>query len=153
MDYTEGMNKRYFEDLELNIETIFGNYLVSEAEIIAFATKWDPQAFHIDKEAADKSVFGGLSAASSHTFAIMAKMLHDQEDKIEVLAGLGTESMKFLAAVRPGDVLKLRQSLVEKRESNSRPGAGIIKNHVEVLNQNDELVFDVVATALVAKRP
>lgn len=151
--YEEKQEKVYFEDLQLNEITIKGDYLLTEEELITFARKWDPQVFHLDKEAAEASVFGGLSACSAHNFSIMARLLFNEDKKVQVLAGLGTESMKFLNPSRPGDRLKVSHQIVEKRASKSRPNAGIVKNRTQLLNQNDEIIMDAMASALVAKRP
>jgi acyl dehydratase len=146
-------NKKYFEDLVLDEPSVFGDYLVTEEEIIDFASKWDPQPFHLDLEAANASIFGGLSACSAHNFSIMSRLLFEKGGEMNILAGLGTESMKFINPSRPGDKLSIRHVTIEKRESKSRPGAGIVKSKTQLVNQNGEVVVEAIAAALVAKRP
>lgn len=142
----------YFEDLELNELNISGNYLLTEEEIIEFASKWDPQPFHLDIEEANASVFGGLSACSAHNFSIMSRLLFEREDRVKVLAGLGIESMRFVSPSSPGYRLSVHHSVVEKRESQSRPGTGIIKSHVQLVNQHGAVVIEMFTSALVAKK-
>jgi len=142
----------FFEDLELNQPSVQGEYPLTEEEIIEFASKWDPQPFHIDADVAKASEFGGFSACSAHNFSIMARLLFGRAGNTQVIAGLGTESMKFLSPSRPGDRLSVRHRIIEKRESKSRPDAGIVKSQVQLVNQHNEVVVDTIATALVARK-
>jgi acyl dehydratase len=113
--------------------------------------KWHPQPFHIDLEEAKASIFGGLSACSSHNLSIMALLLFEKRGQIKVLAGLGTEKMKFINSSRPGDRLSIRYSLIEKRDSNSRPNAGIVKSLTLLINQNNEVILEAVTYVLATK--
>jgi itaconyl-CoA hydratase len=65
---------------------------------------------------------------------------------------LGTDDVTFHAPVHPGDTLIAHSSVVEKRDSDSRPGLGIITWHTYACNQRGELVVDYRRTNLVAKR-
>ena len=67
---------RYFEDFEVGQRRVVGSLTVSREEIIDFATKFDPQPFHIDDAAAEASIFGGLTASSCHTFALQSLIYH-----------------------------------------------------------------------------
>ena len=64
------MDHWYFEDIEVGASRKAGPYLVSKNEIVQFAKQYDPVPRHIDEEAAARSIFGGLSASSAHTFSI-----------------------------------------------------------------------------------
>ena len=65
----------FFEDFEVGTTEEFGEYLVTEEEILEFASKYDPQAFHLSDEAAKATLFGGLCASGWHTCAIAMRML------------------------------------------------------------------------------
>jgi acyl dehydratase len=69
------MTRWYFEEAEVGKKRTAGPYIVSKNEIIEFAKKFDPQPFHIDEEAAARSVFAGLTASSAHTFSILISLL------------------------------------------------------------------------------
>jgi acyl dehydratase len=64
------MTNLYFEELQIGIRSAAGPYSLSKEEIIRFAKQYDPIPRHIDEELAAQSVFGGLTALGSHTFAI-----------------------------------------------------------------------------------
>ena len=72
----------FAEDLEIGQVIPLGSYSVTEEEIVEFATQWDPQWFHMDKETAGSGVFGGLIASGLHTLSICQKLvvasLYDQ---------------------------------------------------------------------------
>src|SRR5215213_5065008 len=106
----------YFEDLKIGAETKFGSYEVTREEVIEFATKYDPQPFHLSDEAAAKTHFGRLAASGWHTaamtMAVIARRVVDQKQ-----AGLGSpgiDELRWLKPVYPGDRLTVRGSIVEK---------------------------------------
>ena len=122
------MTSGYFEDFEVGDSRKAGPYLVSKAEIIQFAKQHDPRPFHIDEEAATRSVFGGLSASAAHTFAIFIFLTDKGQPPLRALAGLGWDELRLPNAVRPGDELDYEATVLEKRESKSRPDTGILRN-------------------------
>jgi acyl dehydratase len=97
------MTSGYFEDLEVGDTRKAGPYFVSKDEIIQFAKQFDPRPFHIDEEAAARSVFGGLSASAGHTFAIFIFLTDRYQPPFRALAGLGYDELRLPNAVRPGD--------------------------------------------------
>jgi acyl dehydratase len=147
------MTRLYFEDIEIGIARAAGPYLVSKDEIIAFATKYDPQPRHIDEEAAARSIFGSLIASSAHTFAIVIALAGKTEPSLRTLAGLGWDEMRFPTAVRPDDKLDLEATVVEKRESKSSADRGLVRSRILLRNEKRETVFESVSTVLVARRP
>jgi acyl dehydratase len=146
-DYT------YFEDFVVGSKIETPSLTVTEADIINFATEFDPQPMHTDPEAA-KSITGGLIASGWHTASLTMKMLITgrQYRPAPGTVGLGFESLKWLKPVRPGDTLRLQLELISTRESESKPGWGIITNRFTTLNQNDEPVQTMVSSAIVPKR-
>lgn len=147
----------YFEDVNLHEEVVFDAvYHVTEEEIIEVGERWDPQPFHIDREAAKKSMFGGLVASSAHIFAIWVSMGNDEMDKDKAIASvsaLGFNNLQWHAPVRPGDAIKSSFTITEARQSKSRPELGIVNSSNRVFNQNNEIVFSLECAFLVPKRP
>ena len=144
----------YFEDLEIGKTRSFGRYEVTREEVLEFASNYDPQAFHLDDEAAAKTHFGRVSASGWHTCAMTMRMLVDNM-KVEKQAGLGSpglDGLKWKKPVYPGDTLRVESTLLDKRRSASRPEMGIMKGHVQVFNQNDEIVMEMWNTGLIAVR-
>jgi acyl dehydratase len=147
------MTSGYFEDLEVGDSRKAGPYLVSKAEIIQFAKQYDPRPFHIDEEAAARSVFGGLTASAGHTFAIYIFLTNNLQPPHRALAGLGYDELRQPNPVRPGDELDLESTVLGKRESKSRPDTGILRSQIHLRNQRREAVFQCVSSVLVARRP
>ena len=143
----------YFEDAEVGISLRSGPYLVTKSEIIQFAKQYDPIPRHIDEEAAARSVFGGLTATSAHTFSIFILLTTRLQPRLHVLAGLGWDELRLPNAVRPDDALDLEITVLEKRESKSKSDRGIVRNQVLLRNQKRETVLQCISNILVARRP
>lgn len=146
------MELLYFEDFRVGSVTHSSEaYRVTGEEIVEFASKWDPQDFHIDRDAAARSAFGGLTASGTHILAIRNWLIHRLASRAHVIAALGFDEVRFLRPVRPGDELRLQSEVIEARPSNSRPDRGLIRAVHTVINQNDETVL-TLTVAILAKR-
>lgn len=145
---------QYFEDYIVGTKSSFGRYEVTREEVIEFASKYDPQPFHLSDEAAAKTYFGRLSASGWHTCAMLMRMLVEnmKDQKTASLGSPGLESLQWKKPVYPGDVLRVETELFEKRRSKSRPEMGITKSRVQVFNQHGELVLESVNLGLVGVR-
>ena len=143
----------YFEDFEIGERRTVGSRRVGREEIIAFAREFDPQPFHIDDDAAEASIFGGLTASSCHTFALMSQIHHASDREMALVANLGSESLKFPNPLRPGDEITLTTECVSTRLSESRPGIGIVQTRSLITNQREEPVMDMLTTFMVRCRP
>ena len=143
----------YFDDIEVGYHSEVGSYTLTEAEVTEFASRWDPQPFHIDKEAAAGSIFGGLTASSLHLFAICTRLFFDHDDHIQILAMLGKEAIRIPNPARPGDVLSYTTECIQKKPSSSRPDRGVITLSDTLANQHGEPVLTQQVTLLVARRP
>lgn len=146
---------RWFEDITLGrVDWSPTTYLVTEEEIVDVGRRWDPQPFHTDPVAAEASIFGGLVAATAHLFAILealgARVAED--DRIAAVRSLGLRNMRNHAPARPGDVIRRRGEVLDRRPADSEPGLGIVDLRGELFNQNDGLVFGVDFMTLVRCR-
>jgi len=146
------MSIKYYEDFTVGSSETFGNYIVEKDEIIEYARKWDPQPFHIDEEKAKKSVFNGLTAAGSHIFAVSILLIMQREIKVQVVAMLGIEKLRFKHPVRPGDRLSLTHECIDKRESENKDDRGIVQNRITLKNQNGDDVLTYIDNMLISKR-
>ncbi len=144
---------KYFEDFHVGDRSTFGAHRVTRDEIVEFAARWDPQPFHVDEVAAAASSFGGLTASGVHVVAITVSLIVARDEKVAVIAALGWDEVRFLAPVRPGDVLSLTHECLETRASRSKPDRGIVRNRVTAVNERGEPVLSYVDTILVARRP
>jgi acyl dehydratase len=138
------LRDRFFEDYREGEQFEFGNYLVTEEEIIEFAKRYDPQPFHVDKDAAAATIFGGLIASGWMTASIGMRMLVDNFISIKSSMGSpGVDEMRFVKPVRAGDKLRLRVSIMSTRKSQSKPDRGVLQFFEEIVNQNDEVVLSL----------
>lgn len=147
---------RYFEDMVVGAKTRGSRtYKVTREEVIEFASKYDPQPFHLDDEAAKTTYFGRLSASGWHTGAMAMRMMVDSWKDSEPTAGLGSpglDELRWVKPVYPGDELSVETELIEKRRSKSRPDMGITKSRQTVYNQHGEVVMTMIGNGLIRVR-
>jgi len=143
----------YFEDFVVGATFETPAVTVTEAEIIEFAEKFDPQPMHTDPAAA-AGITGGLIASGWHTASLTMRLLITgrQYTPAPGTLGLGFDKLRWLKPVRPGDTLRLKLEVIATRESASKPGWGIISNKFVTLNQHDEPVQEMQSSAIVPKR-
>ena len=148
------MGARYFDDFEIGERFVSGGITVSEAAILEFALRYDPQPFHLDKEAAAAFHYGGLIASGFHTLALAFRAFHDA-NVINAcsLGSPGMDELRWLKPVRPGDTLHTEAVVRSKRASESRPERGILHMDYEVKNQAGEVVLTFTAIHLMRRRP
>jgi acyl dehydratase len=138
------VKQRYFEDYSVGEVMQYGDYLITEEEIITFASRYDPQAFHIDPVAAKDSSFGGLVASGWMTGSItMRLMVEHFISPVSSMGSPGLDDIRWLRPVRPGDRLSVRTTVLEARRSQSKPDRGVIQVLWETLNQQGDLVMSM----------
>jgi acyl dehydratase len=153
MAFATPIDDRYFEDYIPGAVHEFGSIVAEESEMIAFARRFDPQPFHVDPEAAKKSIFGGLIASGWYTSALMMRLYVDHYlSHVASLSSPGVDQLRWLKPVRPGDVISLRITITETKRSRSKPDRGIVHSYVEALNQNNETVMSLKAVNLLGCR-
>lgn len=148
------MTVRYFEDYLIGTTSEYGPIQVDEAQVVGFAEQFDPQPFHVDREAAQSGPFGGLIASGWHTCALMMRLLAQQYlSAASSLGSPGIDELRWLVPVRPGDELVLRTTVEDARLSRTKPDRGLVKTRVELVNQADEVVLRLLAMNLVRVHP
>lgn len=145
---------QFYEDIAVGTKRSFGRYEVTREEVMDFASKYDPQPFHLDDEAAAQTHFGRLSASGWHTCAMtMSMMVKDMMGKKSAgLGSPGVDQLRWKKPVYPGDTLRCESEVIEKRRSASRPEMGIFKSTLTVFNQHDEPVMTMVSNGLIRTR-
>ncbi|MFQ5775212.1 MAG: MaoC family dehydratase [Kiloniellaceae bacterium] len=148
------MSGRTFDDFEVGERFVSPGVTVSEGQILDFALKYDPQPFHLDKEAAAESPYGGLIASGFHTLALAFRaFLHANVINDCSLGSPGMDELRWLRPVRPGDTLHTEAEVKSKRASESRPERGVLHMAYEVKNQTGEVVMTFTAIHLMRRRP
>jgi len=144
---------RYLEDYVEGAVYEFGSIPVSEDDIVEFGKQYDPQYLHVDREAAQQGPFGGLIASGWHTSALVMRLFVEHFlPGPASLSSPGIDDLRWSAPVRPGDVLRIRVTVLEVRESKSRPDRGIVRSRIEAFNQRDERVATVTGANFIARR-
>ena len=134
--------KFYWEDFKIGKKELMGSVVVDRDEVIEFASRYDPQPFHVDEEAAKRSIYGGLIASGWHTCSMVMRIMCDSYMlETASLGSPGLENVRWLRPVRPGDTLTAYRTILEARVSESRPDRGIVKTLWEVENQEKEMVL------------
>ena len=144
----------YFDDYAPGTTFDCGSVSVDEAEIISFAKTFDPQALHVDPEAAARGPFGGLVASGWHTAALVMRQLVEHYLAAEASLGSpGLDEIRWPYPVRPGDTLRVRATVVEARRSLSKPDRGIVRTMAEAVNQDNRPVMRATAINFFRVRP
>jgi len=134
--------QRYFEDYEVGETAEFGDHPVTEEEIVEFARKYDPQPFHVDPDAGARTIYGGLISSGWMTGSIMMRLLVDNFiSPLSSMGSPGIDEVRWHKPVRPGDRLRVRTTILEKRRSESKPDRGVIRVRQEAVNQDGETVM------------
>jgi acyl dehydratase len=142
---------RYFEDIKIGSAQTAGTHELHDQDIIAFARQWDPQPWHVDPQAAERSPMKGLTASSVHTYAVAALLLN----RMEPTAGIASikHELELPNPARPGDRLTLTMTCVDKRASESKPDRGLVTFDGVLANQHGTVVLKLHSLMMVKTRP
>ncbi len=145
--------KYYWEDFYPGQVREAGGISLSEAEIIEFAKKYDPQPFHTDPERAQHSAFGGLIASGWQTASVCMRLICDTYLlEAASMGSPGVDEVRWVKPVRPGDTLSLKTTVLETRASASRPDMGTVRSRSELYNQRGELVMHMSGVGMFRRR-
>ena len=143
----------WFEDLVLGTRFKSAEKVVTREDIKRFAREFDPQPYHLDEVAAERTALGGLAASGWHTAAIAMRLATDLRPfGPHPLLGIGVDELRWLAPVRPGDVLHLEGEVIELKPSKNKPH-GIVKVKWTAFNQRGEPVYTFTPIGIVPRRP
>ena len=146
------MTKLFFDDLTVGQRFQSSSIRVDEDRIKAFAEEFDPQAFHLDDGAAKKTPFSGLAASGWHTAAITMRLLVDSVPLAGGIVGLGGE-IAWPRPTRPGDVLTVETTVLEKSKSSTRPDRGTVTMRSQTRNHAGEVVQRATMNVVVPIKP
>ena len=142
----------WFDDLQVGMRFSTGEKLVTHGEIVRFAREFDPQPFHLDDDAAQHTVLKGIAASGWHTAALaMRLILEIKPFGPHPVFGLGVDELRWLAPVRPGDVLRLDGEVIELIPSKTRP-QGVVRIKWTAFNQRGEEVYTFTPIGIVPRR-
>jgi acyl dehydratase len=154
----------FFEDIRIGERTEIGRHTFTADAIKAFAAAYDPQPFHVDEAAAARTPYGALIASGWHTAAICMRLLVERRNRVvaelsargEPVAvwgpSPGFRELKWVKPVYVGDTVTYASEPIEKRESKSRPGWGLLFSRNTGTNQDGALVYSFIGSAFVQRR-
>lgn len=146
--------QRFFEDFTQGERFITPGITLTESDIIDFALRYDPQPFHLDRQAAEASPFGGLIASGYQTLALCFRLFIQGGMLSEASLGSpGIDELRWLAPVRPGDRLHTEVEVLELIPSRSKPDRGLMRFRYQALNQDGEPVLSYVLNHFLRRRP
>ncbi|MHC5652534.1 MaoC family dehydratase [Stappia sp. ICDLI1TA098] len=144
---------RHFEDFEPGQVIPLGSKLVDRDEVIAFATEFDPQPFHLDEEAGKASVLGGLAASGWHTSSMLMRLMCDGLLLASSCNGSpGIDEVRWMRPVFPGDTLNATAEVLTTRALRSRPGLGVVTLRMTLVNQHGVPVMTLENSILFGRR-
>lgn len=143
LTFTTPPTDRYFEDYAIGATYICGTFTMTEDEIIQFATQYDPQMMHIDRDLAAQGPFGEVIASGWHTIAKTMRLVVENFLPHNGLAAPGVDEVRWLRPVRPGDTLTLHATIQDARRSRGKPDRGLLHILLELLNQHGEVVLSM----------
>ncbi len=144
---------KYFEDFVVGERHELGSHTMTGDEILTYARRYDPQPFHIDPEAARRSIFGGLIASGWHTCAVLMRLSVEDQRRTQA-AGIGSpgvDSVRWLKPVRAGDTLAGTTEILETWPSRSKP-MGFVRRRSEMANQHGDVVLRLVGISMYQSR-
>jgi acyl dehydratase len=153
----------YFEDVVVGEKSRLGAHLFTRDEIVAFASEWDPQSFHVDEEAARASIFGALCASGWHTGAVAMRLIVDSRKSFEdarrakgepvppLGVSPGMRDLRWPTPTKAGDELTYFSEVLAKR-ATKRPQWGLVQLRTIGVNQRDELAMSFESWVFVARK-
>ena len=155
---------KFYEDFVVGEENVLGSRLFTREDIIAYASAFDPQPFHLDEEAGKASIFGGLCASGWHTGCVAMRVIVDSRDAIRAKAvamgqqvpqlgvSPGVVNMRWPTPTRPGDTITYSSRVISKRETK-RPQWGLVGLRTTGRNQHGAEAISFESLVFVARRP
>jgi acyl dehydratase len=156
---------KYFEDIALGERVPVGSHTFKTDEIKAFAARFDPQPFHLDEGAAERSHFGALCASGWHTAVVWMRLMVDSrrammeaarargEPVAAIGPALGFRELKWMNPVYVDDTIDYTSEVIAARASESRPGVGLVSILTTGTNQHSEAVISFISSTFVERRP
>ena len=146
------MQQQYWEDLEIGKILETGAITIAAADIIEYATDFDPQPYHLDPVVAETSIFGGHCASGWQVCALMMRLFVDSlnRENIQSSGSTSVDSLRWLMPVFAGDTLIAAVTIVDRKLSTEYPGYGLIDCEISVSNQHHKKVIQLTTDVLVA---
>jgi acyl dehydratase len=153
-DFSAPMDDRWFEDYSAGSVYEYGHLTVTEAEILEFAGRFDPQPIHVDPDFAAAGPFGGIIGSGWHSAGLAMRLIADHYlSRVASLASPGVDELRWQVPLRPGDTVRLRTTIAETRPSRSKDDRGLVITQVELINADGGVPVGFRAMNILRRRP
>ena len=148
------MAERFFEDLSIGMSVTTAAITVTREDALDFAHRYDPQPFHLDDAAAERSAFGRLAISGWQTASYAMRLLVDSgEFRSTGILGIGVDELRWLAPVYPNDTLSARGEIVKLVADPRGKRRGLAHLQVTVTNQDGAAVLSMQPIMTMIMRP
>ncbi|MEM1111040.1 MAG: MaoC/PaaZ C-terminal domain-containing protein [Pseudomonadota bacterium] len=146
---TEGL--RRWDDLQTGETYDAKGITITRRDILDFAADFDPQPYHLDPEAANDSIFGGLCASGWHVTALMMRLLTDTftEQNIDLLGSNRVGQLRWRKPVFADDTLASKITITEKTPAEEDKRFGFIDCDIDVSNQHGDSVINLTTSLMI----
>jgi len=142
----------YFDDLKLGDRFKTPGVTITDEAIIDFSLKYDPQYFHMDRVAAENSIFGGLVASGFQIIALAFRLAFDSGLLVNNLGGNAADEVRWTKTVKAMDTIRVEVEVVELKALSSKPDRGMVKFKYIVTNQTGEVVTTFILTQFMKRK-
>ncbi|MBN9048572.1 MAG: MaoC family dehydratase [Rhizobiales bacterium] len=146
------MRSPYFDDLKVGDIFKTPGVTITDEAIIDFSLKYDPQYFHMDREAAQKSIFGGLVASGFQILALGFRLTFDSGLLVNNLGGNAADEVRWVKTVKAMETISVVAEVVELKPLASKPDRGMVKFKYTIVNQAGEPVTTYILTQFFKRR-
>jgi len=141
---------KYFDDFRIGETFETEPNFISKDEIIDFASKYDPQTFHLDEEAAKNGPFGQLTSSGFMTLGkSFTQIFNTDVFNGSSMGAWGLDELRWTKPVYPGDTLKTKVEVLEKKLSSKNPIKGTVRLKQTVSNQNGDVVMTWISNSMI----
>lgn len=142
---------RHWQDIQPGETYDPKSITISRRDILDFAAEFDPQPYHLDPEAADNSIFGGLCASGWHVTSVMMRLLTDtfMAEGIDLLGSNGVSKLRWRKPVFAEDTLSSVITVKEKIPAGTDPRFAFIDCDVDVSNQHGDSVIMLTTSLMI----
>ena len=144
------LKPKYFDDFHVGESFETEPNFISKDEIIDFASKYDPQAFHLDEESARNGPFGQLTSSGFMTLGkSFTQIFNTDVFNGSSMGAWGLDELRWTKPVYPGDTLKTKVEVLEKKLSSKNPIKGTVRLKQTVYNQNEDVVMTWISNSMI----
>lgn len=149
------MPGKYFEDLEpgQTFQHRLGRTVTEMDNVLFCSLTMNTQPLHIDEHFAAQTSFGRRIVNGIFTLGLVVGLTVPELTEGTIIANLGYERITHPQPVYHGDTIYAETEVLDKRLSQSRPEAGIVRLKHRGRNQDGEIVVELERTVLFLRRP